>query len=114
MSEGVLLWVAAYLGFFLRFGDFPSPEFFDTALIFSLTILASMVAMGVYGSRLREGFTGMLLRTAVSFFLLGTALIAVLSFLMPDLGFGRGVFLISTITGFILSHRLTLAYHQFC
>ncbi len=103
LFEALIIFVAAYLGFFTRFQEFP--PFFDifvAALIFSITLTSTMVAMGVYGSRLREGFTGMMLRTAVSFFLLGTTAMAVFAFFIPLVGMGRGVLLFSTIEAFVL------------
>ena len=53
-------------------------------------------------SRVREGYVGMMLRTAVSMFLLGTMAIAVLSYVFDSLTMGRGVLLFSTIEAFVL------------
>ena len=102
LGEAVLFFVSAYLGYYLRFGVIDIEGFAGASTIFALIMVSSMVAMGVYGSRLREGYTGMMLRTGVACFLLGTTLVAVLSYLVPELGFGRGVFIISMVVGFIL------------
>ena len=61
-----------------------------------------MAAMGVYESRVREGYSGMMLRTAVSVFLLGTMAVAILSYFIPQIAMGRGILLFSTIEAFVL------------
>jgi sugar transferase (PEP-CTERM system associated) len=102
-TEAVVLFFSAYLGYATRFQEFPVfLEFLPSALILSVTIVLCMAAMGVYESRLREGYTGMMLRTAVSVFLLGTLAVAILSFLLPFFEMGRGVLLFTAIEGFIL------------
>lgn len=101
--EGAVLFFAAFLGHFTRFGVFPSlSEHFVFALTFSGVLLFFMVAMGVYEARLREGYVGVMLRTAVAVFLLGTIGMALVLFLFPDLVLGRGVLLFASIEGFLL------------
>ncbi|XOV81748.1 MAG: TIGR03013 family XrtA/PEP-CTERM system glycosyltransferase [bacterium] len=103
LLEGVVLFFAAYLGHFTRFGLFPGfSEHFVFALTFAGVLLFFMVAMGVYEARLREGYVGVMLRTAVAVFLLGTIGMALVLFLFPDLVLGRGVLLFASIEGFLL------------
>ncbi len=101
--EAVVLFGAAYIGYAGRFQALP--EFWSFVLpaaTISLVMVICMAAMGVYESRLREGFAGMMLRTAVAMFLLGTLAVAVLTFLVPPLEIGRGVLLFTAIAGFLL------------
>ncbi|MEZ5550338.1 MAG: TIGR03013 family PEP-CTERM/XrtA system glycosyltransferase [Pseudomonadales bacterium] len=102
-SEALICIGAAYLGYYTRFQSFPEPlVFLDSALTLSAVFVAGMIAMGVYESRIREGMTGMSLRTAVAVFLLGTSGLAVLSYIFPSLQIGRGVLLFAAIEAFIL------------
>lgn len=101
--ESVVLAGALYLGHFTRFGAFPDEaSYIISSVTFSVTQVACMVAMGVYGSHAREGITGMSLRTGVSMFLLGAAGMAILLYLFPALNIGRGVLLLAIVEGFLL------------
>ncbi|MFK7912589.1 MAG: TIGR03013 family XrtA/PEP-CTERM system glycosyltransferase [Pseudomonadales bacterium] len=103
LIEAALLLVAALGGYYTRFQSMPSFEgYWPFAVTFALVNVVGMAAMGVYASRVREGYIGMMLRTAVSMFLLATAALAVLSYLAPKFGVGRGVLLFSTMEGFVL------------
>jgi sugar transferase (PEP-CTERM system associated) len=103
LAEGLLLVTAPYLGTFVRMGAFPGiAELLLPAVIFALFLVVAMLSMGVYESRIREGFSGMMLRTAVAIFLLGAMATAILSYLLPSLAIGRGVLLLSSISAFIL------------
>ena len=101
--EFLVLILSAYTGHWIR-----SIELRDIqtsmpfAIVFAITLTLSMVAMGVYQARLREGYTGMMLRTAVSFFLIGGFAIAVISYLIPILSVGRGVLASSIVVAFLL------------
>jgi sugar transferase (PEP-CTERM system associated) len=55
-------------------------------LVFSLVLSCCTLSMGVYIAMVREGFSSMVLRTLVSFFLLGSGALFLVSLL-----FGRGV-----------------------
>ncbi|MEM7217559.1 MAG: TIGR03013 family XrtA/PEP-CTERM system glycosyltransferase [Pseudomonadota bacterium] len=102
-SELVVLFGCAFLGFFFRNGYLPPfVDYFWAAALFASVQVVTMVAMGVYESRIREGYTGMMLRTAVAMFLLGSMLSAVLSYFVPSLAMGRGVLMISIGLGFAL------------
>jgi sugar transferase (PEP-CTERM system associated) len=102
-GEALIIVASMYLGHFTRFTSLPEfPHYLAGSIVFSATLVACMVAMGVYESRIREGMTGMSLRTAVSMFLLGTAAMAVISYVVPALEIGRGVLLFATIEAFIL------------
>ena len=100
--EAVVLFACAYLGYFTRYTSLPGVgEYFWPAFAFAIIQVITMVAMGVYESRVREGYTGMMLRTAVALFLLGSMSVAVLSYFIPLLAMGRGVLIFSIVEGFI-------------
>lgn len=101
-AEAVIVFCAAYLGHFLRYQTMPGLEHVVPATSFALIIIVSMLAMGVYESRLREGFSGMMLRTGVAVFLLGSLATAVFSYLSQTLFMGRGTLLLSSTCAFVL------------
>ena len=63
---------SSVFGSALRIPILWSSSHFFTALTYSLIVLLAMVAMGVYGSHVREGYVGMMLRTAVAVFLIAS------------------------------------------
>jgi len=101
--EAVVLFCCAYLGYLSRNLELPPfSDYFWAATVFALAQVVTMVAMGVYESRVREGYTGMMLRTAVAMFLLGSMFVAILSYFVPNLAMGRGVLMFSIVEGFIV------------
>jgi len=101
--ETVVLFGCAFLGYFTRNGEFPPfYDYFWAATVFSIAQVITMVAMGVYESRVREGYTGMMLRTAVAMFLLGAMFIAILSYFVPNLAISRGTLMFSIVEGFVI------------
>ena len=60
-------------------------------LVFAVVMSCCSLAMGVYTSIFREGLTGMLLRTIVAYFFLGTASLTIIYYLFPSIYLGRGV-----------------------
>ncbi len=103
-AEGVILVGAAFLGFFTRYQSLPvdTASYLMAASSFAIVLVISMAAMGVYEARVKEGYVGMMLRTAVAIFLLGTMGTAILSYFVSTLAVGRGVLLFSTMEGFVL------------
>jgi sugar transferase (PEP-CTERM system associated) len=101
--EGVIVFAAAYLGYYLRYQSWPGfwPHVIPAGS-FSLIIIVAMLAMGVYESRIREGVSGMILRTAVAVFLLGSLATAVLSYVSQVLFMSRGALLLSAGSAFVL------------
>ena len=98
-----MLFGCAYLGFLSRNLELPPfYAYFWAAAVFAIAQVVTMVAMGVYESRVREGYTGMMLRTAVAMFLLGSMFVAILSYFIPNLAMGRGVLMFSIVEGFII------------
>ena len=103
VSETLLIFVAAYLGYALRYLSFPDLlSYLPPAVSFSLSLTIAMIAMGVHEARIREGFTAMMLRTAVAIFLLGALANAALSYVLPALAVNRSVLLLSTVVAFLI------------
>lgn len=78
--------------------------YFDTsllsALIYALVMTLSMVAIGLYQARLREGILGFLLRLSAALFL-GTVALSLVFYLFPSLFLGRGVLLLAEVISFV-------------
>ena len=101
--EAVIVGFAAYAGYYTRFQEWPELLGYATpASSFAVVLVIAMFAMGVYESHVREGYAGMILRTAVAIFLLGTLATAVLSYFIPAAFMARGVLMFSTTEAFIL------------
>ncbi len=100
--EAVAIALGAYTGYATRYGAFPGfSEHAAFAIVFAAVLTFFNVAMGVHEARLREGYVGVMLRTAVAFFLLGTLTMAVILYFAPNLSEGRGVLLFSTIEAYV-------------
>ncbi len=108
LSEWLLLVIAAYIGIWLRFGAINDLEIEETGSIelkvmtFALVLSLCTHAMRVYESGLSEGHTGILLRTLVSYSLLGCSALTILYYLVPNLYLGRGTLAISVVAALIL------------
>lgn len=108
--ESVILIFSVYAGAHLRFFYDPSLIFpsigllMPRAIVFAAIMLLSMASMGVYQSRLREGITGMMLRTVVAMFFLGAIALSLLMYLFPalDIDLGRGVFVLASVIAIVL------------
>lgn len=72
------------------------------ALIFALASVAALGAMGLYQPRLREGASGVLLRTTGAFTLVLLSM-SVLFYLIPDLYLWRGIFLYTSAVAYVSS-----------
>ncbi len=74
---------------------------FPRSIIFASVMLISMVALGLYQTRLREGILGYFLRLSASFFF-GTLVIALIFYAFPSLFLGRGALLMSEAYAFVV------------
>ncbi|MFO7603958.1 MAG: TIGR03013 family PEP-CTERM/XrtA system glycosyltransferase [Gammaproteobacteria bacterium] len=68
-------------------------------VIFALSMLLGMIAIGLYQTRLRDGFAGILLRVVTSF-LLGTIILSVIFYALEDIFIGRGAMTAAIIISF--------------
>ncbi len=73
---------------------------FTSAIIYALIMSLSMVAIGLYQARLREGILGFLLRLSAALFL-GTVVLSLVFYIFPSLFLGRGVLLLAEIISFV-------------
>jgi len=102
-AEAFIVAASMFLGHFTRYDEIGDPHrLVLSACVFSITLIACMVAMGVYESRVREGMIGMSLRTAVAVFLLGPAAVAILAYVFPAIQVERGVLLFASVEAFLL------------
>lgn len=98
--ELCLLFGSALAGNAVRFQYWESDVICDSTLfasatLFALVLLASTSAMGVYSTAYREGTGAMMVRTVVSYCLLGCATLTVIYYFAPYLVMGRGVLVYS-------------------
>jgi sugar transferase (PEP-CTERM system associated) len=100
--EAMMFFGALYVGVLFRF-DFNIPEVsdytgdvFTTALSYSASMTAAMIAMGLYQRGIQGGEAGFLVRLGISF-LLGTTLMSLVFYAFPITFFGRGVFVYSLV-----------------
>ena len=102
--EAILIAAGVFVGFWIRAQDsaLATVPHFLTASIYAGIVLVAMVAMGVYGSHVREGYIGMMLRTAVAVFLIASLLSGVVLYFFRDLSLWRGTLAISAIASFVL------------
>ncbi|MEM8497269.1 MAG: TIGR03013 family XrtA/PEP-CTERM system glycosyltransferase [Pseudomonadota bacterium] len=108
LSEWLLLVISAYLGIWLRFGgienlgDELTGNIALKVFTFAFVLSICTHAMRVYESGLSEGHTGILLRTLVSYSLLGCSALTIIYYMMPSLYLGRGVLAISVAVAMVL------------
>ncbi len=106
VAEALLLFLSIYFGRALRTvlvgqGYWPPlAEGIPTGSVFSLVIVAILVAMGLYERNLWDGRGDMLFRVGISF-LLGVFTMTVVYYLFPDLYLGRGEFSLACGIGFV-------------
>jgi len=82
---GIAVWVADWIvGVYPPYEVTPVASIWRSAIVFSLVLSCCTLSMGVYAAMVREGFSSMVLRTLVSFFLLGSA-----ALFLVGLVFGR-------------------------
>lgn len=72
------------------------------ALIFAMWMLCCTLSLSVYDAKLKEGFSGVAIRSVVAFFLLGCAGLTVLYYLIPSLQLGRGLLSFSVVISLAL------------
>ena len=79
-------------------------SYFDTSLIsaviYALVMSLSMIAIGLYQARLREGILGFLLRLSAALFL-GTVALSLVFYVFPTLFLGRSVLLLAEVISFV-------------
>lgn len=84
-AEAIILLACPYLvQLIIHFTPVDFDSLFPEALTFSAVLSVSMLAMGVHKSRLREGLAGMMLRTALAFFLIAALPLAAFIYIVDE------------------------------
>jgi sugar transferase (PEP-CTERM system associated) len=108
---------AFYLAAYLYFLPEPDgwPAFVNgiplRAIIFSAVSVTSLMAMGLYQPRMREGASGIVLRTAGAFTVVLLTM-AVVFYLVPSLYLWRGIFIYTTVVAFVFSLSSRLIFNR--
>jgi sugar transferase (PEP-CTERM system associated) len=114
--EFFALVACAYTSVIYTGGSFDSLTFditgFQYGLIFAVVLLLSTFAMGVYGAWVTEGFSSMVLRTVVSYCLLGALGMIVLDMFIPVLYVGQGVLFIAVLLALIVVFLLRWLFYS--
>ncbi len=113
--DSILFFLSFYLGTYLYFLLEPG-SLYDylnkvpmRAALFSAVSVISMVAMGLYQPRMREGASGILLRT-VGAFIIVTLGMSLIYYFLPNLFVWRGIFVYTASIAFIASLASRLAF----
>ena len=104
LMEAVVFFVALHLGARLRFGweldgDFEGVGVSTTATLFAIVMSAALVSLGLYQRGVQEQKAGFVVRLGLAF-LVGTALLTIVFYLVPAVFIGRGVIGISLLFSF--------------
>lgn len=103
--EFMIFMISVYAGAHIRFfGDDVAVrssvgELLPRAMVYAPVMAMSMVAMGLYQARLRESFTGIVLRISASF-IVGMVVLAVIFYIVPPLFLGRGALILTLVVSF--------------
>ncbi|MCL6414705.1 TIGR03013 family PEP-CTERM/XrtA system glycosyltransferase [Aestuariirhabdus sp. Z084] len=116
LLEFALFFTGIFCAIWLRYGSL-APELSNEELLpltyraglVSATFVVCMYALGMYQSRLREGSSGLVLRTLISFTIANLTL-ALFYFLVPELIIGRGVFFISAVINLLFLSATRLVF----
>ena len=111
-----LLMMAVYAGISIRanFVDYDvvlNDPLLQTAA-FAFVMSCCSLSMGVYSSIFREGVVGMMLRTVVSYFFLGTVSLTLIYYLFPVLYLGRGVLALTIGVSLMLVLLMRLTFFK--
>ncbi len=103
VAEFAIAIVCVFFAVYLDIWSLPkaNSSLLATSLVYALIVIFSMVSMGVYESRIREGFSGQILRTAVAVFLISPIGIAVIAYFIPVLTLGRGLLSLCALASFL-------------
>ena len=80
------------------------------AFVYAVVMLCCTLSLGVYEAKLREGFSGVAVRSVVAFFLLGCSALTVLYYLFPDIHLGRGLLSIAAVFSLALCLLVRAAF----
>jgi sugar transferase (PEP-CTERM system associated) len=115
-GEAAILFLSVYLGAMLRFAGSPVSllemvrPFAPHAIVFSLVMLGTMTALGMFTRESQTGDLSYYMRFLASF-LVGGVVLVVIYYLLPDLLLGRGVVALAFAFAFVgsaLTHMVFL------
>lgn len=107
VAEGSLLASASYLGVYLRYLTNQDAiqssvgPIAPKAFLFAMVMLLSLVAVGLYNRRSRDGIKEVLLRLCLGF-ALGSVVLTVVFYVFPEILLGRGAFGLALLCAFLL------------
>lgn len=116
--EATISFLSMYAAAYIRFDSFQQENYYNSvnlfipAILFSFVFIISMIAVGLYQARSREGLIGVIQRMVVASFLTAITLSAIF-YMIPLLFIGRGLLGIALIISvisigflrYIISHR---------
>ncbi len=95
------LYLAAYFRFFSDLSLLENlGPLYPRAICFAAVMIISMISLDVYHAKLKEGMSGVMLRTAIGFFL-GAITLSSIFYLFPSLHMGRGVAAVAALISFL-------------
>jgi len=106
VAEFIMMFLSVSAAAYIIFeqNNYQFARYFDSsfvsALIYAFVMSLSMVSIGLYQARLREGILGFLLRLSAALFL-GTVALSLIFYVFPTLFLGRGVLLFAEVISFI-------------
>ena len=117
IAETCVLFSSIYAAAFLRLYPAPLSLFSEferlltSAGVIALITPIAMLSTGLYQGKAREGLAGILMRLAVSF-AATAAIIAILSFSLPDTILGRGIISIAFLLSFFIIGTLRAIFSE--
>lgn len=118
LVEITILVLSVHAGAFVRFFDNPD-VIHETigylparAAVVAVVLNLCMLAMGLYQPNMRDGFTGVVLRTGVAF-ALGTAALTMVFYIWPSVFLGRGALLLSLSIAFVATLGVRLVFSNY-
>jgi len=117
ITEAFILLFSVYGAVYLRFSGNTAEivasigPIMPRALLFTIVMMLSMVALGLYQARLREGMLGVLLRTVASF-MLGGMILSLLFYILPFVYLGRGALVLATVLAFFIIGTIRPIFFQ--
>lgn len=117
LIEVVVLLASVFAASYVVFGPpitiefYWGSELFKRASVFALVLTASTMALGVYQSKAREGFTGMAIRTLAAYCLLGGGGLTLLFYLFPQTYLGKSVLATSIMVALVATLTVRLVFY---
>jgi hypothetical protein len=117
LVEFVVFLAAVFVAAWIRFYQDPEQltllePIWPRAVLFASVMLLAIASMGVYQSYPREGQSGVMLRTGVSY-CIGSVVLTLIFYLFPSMFLGRGVVFIAALLSFVVIFTLRIFFSRF-